>query len=160
MVRACDKSSLWFEILLCHFRGKRSGKVAIFLVSDPVKIECPNHACCGTEDDKELCPPHGKFPTAEMKAYHVGGTSFELCPLPEVCIGRNKCAEGYTGMLCHNCESAFARRESMNVAPAMDGVRCTQFWPSLSSSPSASTSSIQLFRIVKRLWRLRWRRLQ
>eukprot|EP00949_MAST-11_sp_MAST-11-sp1_P001099 g1099.t1 len=83
----------------------KHGNVLMSLVSDPVKIECPNQACCGTDEDKnELCPNsvEGNFPIAEVESYYVGGFKFEACPLSKACLGNNICARGYTGMLCHS----------------------------------------------------------
>ena len=54
---------------------------------------------------------------AEVRAYRVGDVIFEECPFADACLGANVCLKGYMGMLCHKCESQYARRGDHQCGP-------------------------------------------
>eukprot|EP00949_MAST-11_sp_MAST-11-sp1_P001990 g1990.t1 len=103
-----------------------AGRSAASAISDFVRIRCPLLACCGVEEDRhEFCPFN--FSTrggvlqeeliAEVRAYRVSDVIFEECPFADACLGANVCLKGYTGMLCHKCESQYARRGDHQCGP-------------------------------------------
>eukprot|EP00949_MAST-11_sp_MAST-11-sp1_P001459 g1459.t1 len=104
-----------------------SGNGVNSVPSDPVTISCPNFACCGTDesDRSDRCGfnlTEGVLQAelaAQKYAYHVGEVSFAPCFHPEACLGgiRSACTEGYTGMMCHRCETHFARRGEHECGP-------------------------------------------
>ena len=90
------------------------------LVSDPITIECPPFACCGVEKKRRGCESFAnlssgairRIPAAQKGAYRVHEIIFEPCPNSDACHGgiESECAEAFTGMLCHRCNSGYARR--------------------------------------------------
>ena len=104
-----------------------SGNGVNSVPSDPVIISCPNFACCGTDERRSFRPlwvqPDGGSVagrSCRSKICLPSGRGLLRAVLsPEACLGgiRSACTEGYTGMMCHRCETHFARRGEHECGP-------------------------------------------